>query len=97
MRRCEIAIRTAVGAAPSDVLRLVMGRGLALAAMGVVLGLVAGLAVSRVLTSLVAGADARDPVGLAAAVLVLLAAATLACWLPARRALAIDPAAALRE
>ena len=95
-RTREVGLRIALGAQPRDVLRLVIGSGFALVAAGVAAGLVAALAVTRVLDTLVYGVSPIDPVTFAAATLLLMAVALLAHWVPVRRALRIDPASALR-
>jgi len=95
-RTQEIGIRVALGATRTDIFRLVMSRGLALAAFGVVIGLAGAAAVSRTLTALlyqVGPYDAASFLGVAGG---LLAVAVAACWLPTRRAIAVDPATALR-
>ena len=95
-RTQEIGVRMALGADKGDVLRLVMGKSLRLIVCGVAVGLVAALAVSRVLTSLLFGVGPRDPLayGLVAGVLVLVA--VLATLVPARAASRVDPVVALR-
>ncbi len=95
-RTQEIGIRMALGALPGDVLKLVIGQGMALVAIGVALGLAATLAVTRVLESLLFEVSARDPLTFALVPLGLAAVALAACYLPARRALRIDPLIALR-
>jgi len=95
-RTHEIGVRVAVGARRGEVLALVLRRGLGLAALGVVVGLVAALALGRVMSGLVFGIGANDPVTLAAVSAVLLGIALLASYLPARRATLIDPVRALR-
>jgi putative ABC transport system permease protein len=95
-RTQEIGIRVALGATRTEIFRLVMLRGLALAAFGVVIGLAGAAAVSRALTALlyqIGPYDAASFFGVAGG---LLAVAAAACWLPTRRAMAIDPATALR-
>jgi predicted permease len=92
----EIGIRVALGAQARDVLRLVLGQGLRLAAVGIVLGLVGTYAVARVLGSI---APAMPPAEVSTALAVtatLLGFALLACWLPARQAVRVDPNVALR-
>jgi len=96
-RTREIGLRSALGAAPSDLLRLVMGRGLALTAAGLVLGTIGGLVLTRYLHSLLFGIAATDPTTFAAAALLLSTVAGAACLVPARRAIRIDPMMALRE
>ncbi|HXE61107.1 MAG TPA: ABC transporter permease [Gemmatimonadaceae bacterium] len=96
-RTREIGLRSALGATPSDLLRLVLGRGLALTAAGLVLGTIGGLMLTRYLHSLLFGIAATDPTTFAAAALLLSTVAGAACLVPARRAIRIDPMMALRE
>ena len=96
-RRREIGVRMAVGADAGDVLRLVMRQGAAMIAVGLALGLGAALLASRVLTTLLFGVTARDPVVFAAVAVLLGAVGLLACYLPARGASRIDPLDALRS
>ncbi|MEZ5317520.1 MAG: ABC transporter permease [Vicinamibacterales bacterium] len=93
----EFGVRMALGAAPGTIMRLVLGEGLRLAAAGVGLGLVGALLAGRVMQSLLFHVSARDPIALAGAALVIVAAAALACYSPARRALRVSPVTALRE
>ncbi len=95
-RTQEIGIRMAIGAQQSDVLKLVVGQGLALSLGGVAAGLIASLALTRVLRGLLYNVSPADPVTYAATALVLLLAAALASYLPARRATKVEPIAALR-
>jgi putative ABC transport system permease protein len=95
--RREIGVRLSLGAAPRDVVRLVAGRGLALAAAGLALGLAAGYALARAASSVLFGVTPGDPVTYAFAGAALASAAALACLLPARRAARLDPSAILRE
>jgi ABC-type antimicrobial peptide transport system permease subunit len=93
----EIGIRMALGAHAGDVLRMVTGQTLRVSLAGVVLGLVAAFALTRLLSSVLYEVDPVEPliyVGLAA---FLIAVSTLAAYLPARRATRVDPAAVLRE
>ena len=92
----ELGIRIALGAKPSQVAGLVLGRGLALTGAGVMLGVVSALALSRLLSSVLFGIASTDPLTFGAAVVVVFSVATVACWLPARRATRVDPVAALR-
>jgi putative ABC transport system permease protein len=96
-RTRDIGIRLALGAAPADVFRLVVGQGMALAIVGAVLGVAAALGASRVMQSLLFSIAPRDPATFAAVPLVLLIVALVACYLPARRAMAVDPLVALRS
>lgn len=96
-RTREIGIRIAVGAGSTNILQLVIRRGLKLAGVGLLIGVVAALALSRLMGSLLYGVSANDPLSLIIAILVLGLAALLACLLPALRATRIDPITALRE
>ena len=96
-RTGEIGLRLAVGADSGDVLRMVLGQAARLAAAGVTLGLVAAFALTRVLQGLLFGVSATDPATFGAVAGVLVVAALLASYLPARRAARLDPAAVLRE
>ena len=96
-RRREIGVRLALGARPGQVLMMVVGRGLALATVGVVIGLAAALALSRFLVSVLFGIRPLDPLTFVSMAAVLLAAAAIASWLPARRAAALDPVETLRS
>jgi len=95
-RRNEIGLRMALGALPSDVQGMVVGRGLALAALGVGLGLAGAWGLGRFLTAVLYGIEPTDPATLASVAAVLVGAAALASWLPARRAARLDPVEALR-
>ena len=96
-RTREIGIRLALGAQREDVLRLVLGQGSRMIALGLIIGLLAAAGLSRLLTTLLYGVKPMDPVTLIAVVAVLGAAALLASYLPARRAMRVDPLEALRE
>ena len=96
-RTREIGIRLALGAQPADVLRMVLAQGLVLAGAGIAIGLVGALAVTRVMGALLYGTSPTDPLTFAAVVPLLGAAALLASWVPARRAMRADPIAALRR
>jgi predicted permease len=94
-RRREIAIRLALGAQPREVTRRFVGQGVALTGVGVVVGLVAAVGVTRLMESLLFGVQPLDLATYASAALVLPSIAAFASWLPARRASAVDPAEAL--
>jgi ABC-type antimicrobial peptide transport system permease subunit len=96
-RTREIGIRMALGAAKSDVLRLVLGQGARLAVIGVAAGLACALAATRLLSSVLVGVSAVEPLTFGAASLLLAGVALLACYLPALRAARVDPMAALRN
>jgi putative ABC transport system permease protein len=93
----EIAMRVALGASSRAILLNVLGRGLALAFTGIVAGVAGTFAAARLLKSVLVGVSAQNPWTLAAAALVLLLISAAACYLPARRAIRIDPSAALRQ
>lgn len=92
----EIGIRIALGAQRRDVLRLILGDGAKMALIGVVAGVVAALGLTRLMRSVLYGVSATDPVTFAAVVVVLTSVALAACYLPARRAMRVDPMIALR-
>ncbi len=92
----EIGIRMALGAQPRDVLRLILGQGLWLALLGVVLGAVGALALTRLMSNLLFGVTATDPLTFVVGAALLLLTALLACYIPARRAMKVDPLIALR-
>ncbi|HEU4836104.1 MAG TPA: ABC transporter permease [Pyrinomonadaceae bacterium] len=96
-RRNEFGIRLALGAQTSNVLKLILGQGLKLAIVGVVLGLLAAIAFTRLLTGLLFGISASDPLTFALIAVLLIGVALLACWIPARRAAKVDPLEALRQ
>jgi predicted permease len=95
-RRREIGVRIALGAEPGAVARMIVRRGMVLSVGGVVLGVAGALALTRYLAGVLYGIEATDPVTFAGMTVVLLAVATLASWVPARRAAAVDPVEALR-
>jgi putative ABC transport system permease protein len=95
-RTREIGVRMALGAQSGNVLSLVIGHGMKLALTGVALGLVASVALTSAIKSMLFGVSATDPTTFALIALLLLLVALLACWLPARHAAKVDPVEALR-
>jgi ABC-type antimicrobial peptide transport system permease subunit len=96
-RTRELGIRSALGAARTDLLRLVIREGMLMAGLGLVIGLIAAFGLTRFLQSMLYGVSPTEPATLIAVTALLALVALLACVVPARRAAGIDPAVALRE
>jgi putative ABC transport system permease protein len=96
LRTREIGIRMALGAQPARVLLLILRQGLLLTLIGIGIGLAGALALSRLMSSLLFGVEATDPTTFAVIVLLLAVVSLIACYIPARRAMRVDPLIALR-
>jgi putative ABC transport system permease protein len=96
-RTQQIGIRVALGAQRSDVLRLIVGQGAILAGSGVAIGLAAAYGLTRLMSSLLFGVESTDPWTFSGVAVLLLCVAVVACYLPARRAMNVDPMVALRS
>jgi predicted permease len=96
-RTSEIGIRMAFGARSSSIFGLVIGQGLRMSAIGIAIGLVIAVATTRVMSSMLVDVRPTDPMTFVAMVVVFLGIAAAACWVPARRAAAMDPNVALRQ
>jgi putative ABC transport system permease protein len=95
-RTSEIGIRIALGAQPIQILRLVLGRALLLAGIGIVVGIVGALAMARLLVFMLAGVSPHDPLTFTGVALLIAAVSLAASYIPARRAMRIDPITAVR-
>jgi predicted permease len=93
----EIGVRMAFGAPPSTIFRLIAKQGLGLSAIGIAVGLIAAVLLTRVMANLLVGVTATDPITFGAMIVVFFGIAALACWIPARRAASVQPNVALRE
>jgi ABC-type antimicrobial peptide transport system permease subunit len=96
-RTNEIGLRMALGARPGDVSRLVVGQGMRLVAVGILVGIGSGLAVTRLMANLLFNVPTYDPLTFGAVAMLVAGVAFIAGWLPARRAARIDPVLALRQ
>jgi ABC-type antimicrobial peptide transport system permease subunit len=96
-RTNEIGIRVALGARRSQVFRLVLSEGMQLAITGTLLGVLAALAMTQLLSDLLFGVSAHDPLTIVGVACLLIATAALASWIPAQRAMQVDPMVALRH
>ena len=96
-RTHEIGIRLALGAQSRNILRMVLRQGLGLALVGTAVGLICALIVSHLMAGLLYGVRPTDPLTIAGVALLLIGVALLACYIPARRAIHVDPLVALRH
>jgi putative ABC transport system permease protein len=96
-RTPEIGVRMALGAGRQSIFRLIVGQGLGLSAIGLVVGLIAALALTRLMTTMLVGVKPTDSLTFVAMIAVFLVIATISSWVPANRAAGIDPNKALRE
>jgi putative ABC transport system permease protein len=96
-RTAEIGVRMTLGAGPGQIFQLIVGQGLSLTAIGIAAGLIAAFALTRGMTTMLVGVKATDPATFATVAIVFFLIATIASWLPARRAAGLDPTVALRD
>jgi predicted lysophospholipase L1 biosynthesis ABC-type transport system permease subunit len=96
-RTAEIGVRMALGAVPGSIFNLVVGQGLRLSAIGIAIGLVAAFLFTRLMTSMLVGVKATDPLTFVAVAVMFFVVASAASWIPARRAATLHPTEALRD
>jgi ABC-type antimicrobial peptide transport system permease subunit len=93
----EIGVRMALGAGRQNIFRLIVVQGLGLSAIGLVIGIIAALMLTRLMTTMLVGVKPTDPLSFVTMMLLFLAIATASSWIPASRAAGVDPNKALRE
>ncbi len=96
-RTQEIGVRMAIGAQREDVLRMVLGGGMKLSALGLVIGLIAAVLLARLVTTMLFDVEPFDPMSYVATASLLATVSLLACYVPARRAMKVDPVIAMRR